>query len=269
MLIAQGNAVIPVCDDVTDDVLYDGVLALGASKLHEMYKWADVVITTPGRFRNNPLKKDIIFVQHNHTREPWDLSASRVLYCGQYVANKVAYPCRSSFVYWPPNRYYGTKPLKACKDGYITLVNCNANKGGQLLERYAKMLPQYQFLGVHAGYGYQHTGTAPNLTYRRGGVDLRDVLKDTSVLIMPSEKEGLPTLAQEAMALGIPVVGSAIPPFVELGLRENKPYPKNYMIDDILFAKTHYLEERKRMLQLVEANEAKRDTAGFLNWVIS
>jgi len=87
--------------------------------------------------------------------------------------------------------------------------------------------------GAHGGYGYQHREEVPNLRYINGTISLSNMLSYTSILIMPSEKEGLPTLAMEAMALGVPVVGSAIPAFVELGLRKNLIKTKNYFLHDI------------------------------------
>ena len=43
-------------------------------------------------------------------------------------------------------------------------------------------------------------------------------MKDTAVLIMPSEKEGLPTIALEALSLGIPILMRSIPAAYELGV---------------------------------------------------
>lgn len=268
-LIARGHAVIPCCHQVQGEVLYDGVLAVEYSQFKRLYQWADLIITTPGKMRSTPLQKPVVFIQHNQNREPWDMSAARVVYCAEHVAKMVNYTCKDSYVFWPFNRYAGAKPLPPNPNGYITLVNCNPNKGGRLLQYIAKKLPQYQFLGVHAGYGYQVKGEADNLTYIEGKHDLRELLKDTSVLIMPSEKEGLPTLAQEAMALGIPVVGSAIPAFVELGLRTNCKPRRDYLIEDIEKTMCNYLQEREKMLTLVAANEAKRNIEAFVSWLVT
>lgn len=267
-LIARGHAVIPCCHQVQGEVLYDGVLAVEYSQFKHLYQWADLIITTPGKMRSNPLNKPVVFIQHNQNREPWDMSAARVVYCAEHVRKTVDYSCRDSYVFWPFNRYAGSKPLPPKPYGYVTLVNCNHNKGGRLLPYFAKKLPQYYFLGVHAGYGHQIKGEADNLRYIDGEHDLRKVLKNTAVLIMPSEKEGLPTLAQEAMALGIPVVGSAIPAFVELGLRTNCKVTRDYMIEDIKKNMDNYFECRQNVLKLVEANEAKREVDAFVNWLV-
>lgn len=230
-LIARGHAVIPVCHQLQLETLFDGVLALPYSEAQRLYnEWADLIITTPGKMRNNPKKKPIVYIQHNENREPWDMSAARVLYCAEHVRRKVAYTCQDDYVFWPFNRYAGCKPREPYAEGYITLVNCNPNKGGRLLPYIAKKLPQYDFKGVHAGYGFQHKDESISyLHYVEGGYNIKHILRHSSLLIMPSEKEGMPTIALEAMSLGVPVVGSAIDAFVELGIRENKKVTRDYL----------------------------------------
>jgi len=267
-LIAEGQSVIACCDGLTDDIIFDGVAAVPFHKFRELYEWADLIITTPGKLRNNPLKKEIVFVQHNTGREPFDMSFGRVVYCAKHVADICQYKCKDSRVFWPMNRYAEVTPLSLNPDGAITLVNCNPNKGGRLLPYFARHLPQHKFLGAHGGYGYQHREEVPNLRYINGTISLSNMLSYTSILIMPSEKEGLPTLAMEAMALGVPVVGSAIPAFVELGLRKNLIKTKDYFLHDIEYTMQNYFEIREKQLSLINEIEAKRDVKGFINWLL-
>ena len=266
-LIAEGYSVIACCDGLTGDVLFDGVAAVPFHKFKELYEWADLIITTPGKLRNNPLNKAVVFVQHNTGREPFDMSFGRVVYCAKHVADVCQYTCKDSRVFWPMNRYAGCDPLPENPGGRITLINCNPNKGGRLLPYFAKKLPQYEFLGLHGGYGYQHKEEVDNLMYATGHLDLPGMLSQSSILIMPSEKEGLPTLAMEAMSLGVPVVGSAIPAFVELRIRDSLSQPKDYFVKDIELAMENYFELREKQLSLINEIEAKRDVKGFINWL--
>jgi len=267
-LIAEGQSVIACCDGLTDDIIFDGVAAVPFHKFRELYEWADLIITTPGKLRNNPLNKEIVFVQHNTGREPFDISFGRVVYCAKHVADICQYKCKDSRVFWPMNRYAGHSFFIPNPFGEITLINCNPNKGGRLLPYFAKKLPQYQFKGITGGYGYQHKEELPNLTYHDGRLDIDEYLADSSILIMPSEKEGLPTLAMEAMALGVPVVGSAIPAFVELGLRKNCLKPKDYFLNDIEYTMQNYFEIREKQLSLINEIEANRDVKGFITWLL-
>ena len=40
-------------------------------------------------------------------------------------------------------------------NNYITLINCNANKGGLFLQELAKAMPDRKFMGVMGSYGVQ------------------------------------------------------------------------------------------------------------------
>ena len=242
---------------------YDGIQAMPYSNIEHLYKWADIIITTPGKFRHNPDSKPIVLVQHNTNREPFVKADNHVLYCGYNVKRVCNYGCKSDHVFWPINRYEGAEPLPPNPSGKITLVNCNANKGGRHLIKFAEDNPDLQFLGITEGYGHQITKKLPNLEYRAGNIDLREVLKDTSILIMPSEKEGLPTLALEAMSLGIPVFGSDIPAFDEIGATSA---PIKRMIAYVRAMLPAYNYFRVASLHNASINAQKNDKEALKNW---
>lgn len=99
---------------------------------------------------------------------------------------------------------------------YVLLSNVNANKGGKLLTRLARAMPDIEFMGVLGGYGKQITDdTLPNLRYVPHTNRIQDIYKQTWVVIMPSEHETWGRTAVEAMSSGIPVIANPTP-----GLRE-------------------------------------------------
>jgi glycosyltransferase involved in cell wall biosynthesis len=108
---------------------------------------------------------------------------------------------------------------------YVTLINCNENKGGLLLPQIAKALPEIQFLGIKGGYSKQNIKDEDkpvNLTYMDTQTDMVKIYKDTKVLIMPSKSETWGRTAVEAMASGTPVVVSKSPGLLEcVGKAEN------------------------------------------------
>ncbi len=99
---------------------------------------------------------------------------------------------------------------------YITLINCWDRKGGHVLAELARMMPEQKFLGVMGGYGDQVRAELPNLTYIDNTPDIKDVYRQTKLLIMPSVYESYGRTAVEAMCSGIPVIASGTP-----GLRES------------------------------------------------
>jgi hypothetical protein len=108
---------------------------------------------------------------------------------------------------------YATKPGKA-----ITLINCNPEKGGQVLKALAERMPDQQFLAVKGAYGEQILPDLPNveIVEHVRGEDMREqVYARTRVLLMPSSYESWGRAGVEALASGIPVVAHPTPGLCE------------------------------------------------------
>jgi hypothetical protein len=108
---------------------------------------------------------------------------------------------------------YATRPGKA-----VTLVNCNPEKGGRVLEALAKRMPDTQFLAVKGAYGQQILPDLPNVEIvdHVRGEDMRErVYARTRVLLMPSSYESWGRAGCEALASGIPVVAHPTPGLCE------------------------------------------------------
>ncbi|MGW2010850.1 glycosyltransferase family 4 protein [Streptomyces nigrescens] len=108
---------------------------------------------------------------------------------------------------------YATKPGKA-----VTLINCNPEKGGHVLEALAKRMPDQQFLAVRGAYGEQILPDLPNvevIDHVRGEEMREQVYSRTRVLLMPSSYESWGRAGVEALASGIPVVAHPTPGLCE------------------------------------------------------
>ncbi len=108
---------------------------------------------------------------------------------------------------------YATKPGKK-----VTLVNCNPEKGGRVLEQLARRMPDTEFMAVRGAYGEQVLPDLPNveIVEHLDGQDMRErVYARTRVLLMPSSYESWGRVGVEALASGIPVVAHPTPGLCE------------------------------------------------------
>ena len=95
----------------------------------------------------------------------------------------------------------------------ITLVNANVNKGVHQFIELARVLPERKFLGVVPYYGELWVPPAPsNIEWIRFDDDVRNILKRTRILLLPSNYESFGRIAVEAMYNRIPVIYSKSKP---------------------------------------------------------
>jgi glycosyltransferase involved in cell wall biosynthesis len=127
---------------------------------------------------------------------------------------------RKGVVPWPPNviRTAVVRPLmheeniridEAFQGDCITLVNANQNKGVTQFIEIAKRMPERKFLAVIPYYGELRPPPAPsNVEWIPFDDDIRNILKRTRILVMPSYYESFGRVAVESMYNGIPVIYS-------------------------------------------------------------
>lgn len=100
----------------------------------------------------------------------------------------------------------------------ITLINANQNKGVAVFADIARRMPDYKFLAVIPYYGDMRLPPIPsNVEWVKFDDDIRNVLKRTRILLVPSFYESFCRVAVEAMVNGIPVIYSKP--------NKNSPYP--------------------------------------------
>lgn len=190
-----------------------------------LFSWADCAITHLDYTRwtivqANKFRKPVFFITHN-TSEFYDTMVNWnknvfVIYNSHKGKEILKYE-RPGFVFNPPCdwRHYDVN-MDTSVNKYITLINLNKNKGGEVLREIAKAMPDKQFLGVTGSYDEQVRDQPGNVTIIPKTTEIRDVYKQTRVLIMPSEYESWGRTATEAMCSGIPVVCTKT-----FGLEEN------------------------------------------------
>ena len=97
----------------------------------------------------------------------------------------------------------------------VTLVNLQENKGVYTFSRVADQLPEFDFLGVTGTHGEQVYPDLPNVRFHRTTQDMREIWRQTKIVLMPSEYESYGMIAAEACVNGIPVIAHPTPGLVE------------------------------------------------------
>lgn len=97
----------------------------------------------------------------------------------------------------------GEKPRGDC----ITLINANILKGVEVFVEIAKRCPDRKFLAVKPYYNIVRVPeNIPNIEWIDVQDDIKEVLKRTRILLVPSAYESWGRVAFEAMYNGIPVI---------------------------------------------------------------
>ena len=226
VLLHQANQV-----KVTSMYMYDGIEIFppDGNIIQSLFHQSDIILThldfsdwTMGMARL--MKKPVVHLIHN-THKNGNIELSEVpqfiVYNSQWMADKLNYDHPSMVMHpacdW---RFYDVESNTE-KHEFITLINIDQNKGGEILREIANAMPHKKFLGVMGSYSEpakigQITNQPANVTIIPKTTDIKSVYKRTRVLIMPSKYESWGRTATEAMCSGIPVISSGTE-----GLREN------------------------------------------------
>lgn len=224
-------------------------------------QWADVLITHLDRSRRSVELsqrhgKPLMYIVHN----PWSLGhfkikpdeAQLVVFNSAWLQAESKWQGRS--VVCPPLLRigeFGAVEAAGPGRGHVTLSNLNANKGGDLFWKLARAIPGASFFGIK-GYGDQRLQPRGeelrNVTISENRADVREVLRETRVLIMPSDFESWGMMGLEAMACGIPVIANPTQGLIEsLGeaaifLPRGKPEAWKAEIQRLLHDDVHHQE---------------------------
>lgn len=243
-LQTRGHEITVMLPKALESYEYEGIKVIG--RRSSAFREADLVITQLdciGETLKLASSKPILFIIHNSFPYPsvTENKAVGVVYNAEWAIEATDYKNNPSFVL-PPivDRYFYDVNNGVQMDTdrkYMTLINCNENKGGKIIHELAKRLPEYDFLEVIGAYGEQYVGVEPgekpwlnwenapiingigilpNLKVIEHQPDLRNTYAQTRILLMPSIYESWGRVATEAMCSGIPVICTNTP-----GLKEN------------------------------------------------
>lgn len=206
---------------------YEGIKIVKRGSQDEInaIRWSNVIVTHLDLTRyaiqqGKRYKKQVVHLVHNDKQLAYNQVHGAVL----AIANsdwikKTITRAISTVVVNPPTKpdRYAVKTNKK----YITLINMNEAKGGKMFWQLARILPDYDFLGVRGAYGEQigYEKDLPNVKILDNTPKIQDIYKQSRIVIMPSSYESWGRVAMEAACSGIPVVAAPTP-----GLKESLDY---------------------------------------------
>lgn len=203
----EGVDVFPPNDNVVDGLM----------------RWADGVFThldyTRWTIHSAKLyRKPVFHLIHNSHPYPEIIGAEKpqyIIYNSFWLKDLLNYNF-SNFILPPPTDYRDFDlGQDHNKSDYITLINLNKNKGGEIFEQIARAMPHKKFMGVMGSYDEQIIPNLPNVNVVPKSTNIKGYYKKTRILLMPSEYESWGITATEAMSSGIPVICTDTPGLVE------------------------------------------------------
>lgn len=168
------------------------------------------------------VKRPIVLFMHNHSQNNYlkkyrsFISSYNVhlIHNSQWISRVYNHHKYDSVVLYPPVNWKDYQVQTSRR--YVSLINVNKNKGGDLLVEIAKQMPDVEFLAVKGGYGDQVVDTSvQNIKYINHTDKIKEIYAQSGIVLMPSREESWGRVAIEAMSSGIPVIANPTP-----GLKE-------------------------------------------------
>jgi glycosyltransferase involved in cell wall biosynthesis len=155
-----------------------------------------------------------------------------LLIYNSYNTEKEIHADKPSVVMFPP-----VDPARYIIDSagfYVTLVNLSDgappffDKGGDIFYHLANEFPQYAFLGVQGAYGNQDLRPRHNVLTIEHQMNILEVYRQSSVVLMPSITESFGRISVEAACSGVPSLVSDLPGPREAGTAYKYVEPEDY-----------------------------------------
>jgi glycosyltransferase involved in cell wall biosynthesis len=210
--------------------VYDGIDVFPPDPfmVETLFYWSDVVITHLDYTQQTIglgkiFKKPVMHLIHNYSEYSSIKIAERPQYIvyNSHAAKEILNYEHESIVVHPPvdYRFYDTRK-DSIKNEFITLINLDGNKGGDILRQIAERMPDKKFLGVKGSYSEpastgQFTNQPSNVKVVDNTPYIMQYYEQTRILVMPSKFESWGRTATEAMCSGIPVISTKTPGLLE------------------------------------------------------
>jgi glycosyltransferase involved in cell wall biosynthesis len=169
-------------------------------------------------------KKPLVLVMHNSFRTKYLKEFNKrlpnnlyLIHNSEWIKDYYKDLDLPSIVVYPPVSWRDFS-LTSSRE-YVSLINMNKNKGGEIFLKIVDKMPDIKFLGVKGAYDEQMLEKKKNLILIDNTPQIKEVYSKTDILLMPSKYESWGRTAVEAMSAGIPVIAHPTP-----GLKESCGY---------------------------------------------
>jgi glycosyltransferase involved in cell wall biosynthesis len=260
---------------------YEGIEVYSQKKDYKvchnnLWDWADLVFcqlsgTYYAMNKQRLNAKKVINFAHNNAGYPQVNIRKNVftVYNSEQTKKELNY-LQETYVLYPPVNYKDFENVDTSKAEYITLINHNENKGGQILIEIAKRMPHHKFMAVQGGYYHQIVDAkAKNIKYVGITDDIRKYLAMTKLLISPSDYDSYGMAQIEALCCNIPVIASDIPGFRE-SLSDSAIFVKRNDIEAWVEAikNSEQLFKNKKPIERAKELDPVKELAKFEKWLI-
>jgi|GEM_PF-398438 len=220
----RGHQVTVFCNSPGVDV-HDGISIRPMAELHNTAKRYEIILTQLDATRNalglaSSARRPLVHLAHgdgslrlyrlNNTNTQMIISNSK------WVNDSFAKLDVPKIVLYPPMDMEKYSVDNSGAEA-ITLVNLIDLKGGNIFWQLARVMPNRKFIAVKGGYGDQiiYPKDLPNVTVLENQEDMREVFKQSKILLMPSSYESWGRVGMEAAASGIPTIATSTPGLLE------------------------------------------------------
>jgi glycosyltransferase involved in cell wall biosynthesis len=163
--------------------------------------------------------KPLVHLVHNHVQLSHNGVSPRTAQLVVFNSNSLA-----DVVPWPGPKVVLHPPVIAAdyrtarqpgEPGAISLVNMSYEKGADRFYDLARGMPDRAFFGVQGAYGSQIVHKLDNVLHLKQFPAIRELYRQTRILLMPSTYESYGRVGVEAAASGIPTIASPTPGLLE------------------------------------------------------
>lgn len=218
-LIKFGHKATVICGE-SDVSEYQGIKIINRNNRIAIYnamKDCDVMITHLDLTRNaimirNKYKVPIVHIVHNDTQllhnQVKENECDLIVANSKWISDTIKLN-KPKIIVYPPIDVEKYEVYNSSAKS-VTLINLFEKKGANTFWKLVELMPNQEFIGVIGGYGKQiiPKELPNNVKIIKHTPNIKEVYKQTKILLVPSVYESWGRVGMEAYSSGIPVIAN-------------------------------------------------------------